>query len=185
MKAKISSFTQHLRKLRFSNIKGRRKLFILSLIIFLLTIALVGALIINERREQTHKTQEAKKIDLQQITNLSSEGDCSKSINELSNVKDNAEDQEGSISLLSYRANCYYETRQYQKALVDAEQLKKYYESSNNSEQLSQINGFIKSLKAYIANPPQQTKPHLDGDQTNAKFQENLKKMQEEGQKDE
>lgn len=123
----------------------------------------------------------AQKIDINQITNLSSEGDCKKSISELGNVKSSNDDAEGSISLLSYRANCYFQNRQYKEALQDTEELKTFYQKTNNTQLVEQANKFIEQLKKYIANPPPETKPSFDGDQDNAAFRDNLKNLQERG----
>jgi tetratricopeptide (TPR) repeat protein len=110
----------------------------------LVTVLVLVALKNNEKSGQP--------IDRKKLNALNEQGNCRKTIDQLAKMKVSNKDQEGNIALLSFRASCYYQLQNYDKALSDYKQLHDIYQQTND-DGITSVNVIIKEIKGYIAHP--------------------------------
>lgn len=94
-------------------------------------------------------------IDRAKIGKLITDGiDCKKGINAVRRMHTTKNDAEGSISLLSYRANCLVKLEQYKESLNAYSQLQEFYGLSHDANRVELVEDQIDKVNRLIANPP-------------------------------
>jgi hypothetical protein len=112
----------------------------------ILIILFIGGLILHIRHVDSI-------INQKKIASLVGSHTCSdRSLASIKDEKPNKTNPSASIALISYRANCSNQLKDYSKAITYYQQLYPYYKTENNSLMIASISTTIYDLRA-IENP--------------------------------
>ena len=118
---------------KFSQLKARGPL----LLIVVLAVLVAGYVV------HVNNT----KLSAKKLNALTGPDSCQKSMPALQKIKTDPKQPKESEILLSYRIDCYSKSRQYSKALSDAEQLRGFYTDNHNKEKAKEIGIEINALQ--------------------------------------
>lgn len=135
-----------------THIFRRKRNIILLLAVIAVVVALLAGGVYYQLKNQ--------KIETSILITASANANCEQGLKKLKGMRPNLNQKQESITLLSYRAFCYKQLGQYDKALADFEQLKVYYRAIGDSERVASTAGEITYVKTLKSNPPKQYYPN-------------------------
>lgn len=126
-------------------------------------IIVLAAIIVILYPEAKHtKNSPLSKND---IANLAAKEECNKeTLQATSKLTPNTRNKDFSITLLSYRANCYYKQGRYQEAINDFKELAHYYELGNNKEMAELVKDQISDVEGVRSSKPANVPAQPDAD---------------------
>jgi len=109
----------------------------------------VIALLLTASAIILHLHSSPKQLSPAQIAGLARQNDCSnKALSDVAKQRPDKSKIDGSITLLSYRASCYYSQGKYQQAINEYQQLERYYQYKNDKYMVSTVKTQISELRA-------------------------------------
>ncbi len=128
---------------------------IIALATICIVLLLTGVLD-KKSQDNSQPSNVNKTISREELRKVMDEKNCKTAVEKLKDAKSDNDNPSDNISLVSYRAGCYYELNQYPEALSSYEQLRALYVSSedqDDKEAIPSVDATLKVLRGYVADP--------------------------------